>query len=43
MKPIIDQADRNKDINYWVFFDEFNTCDELTYIKEMVIEHRLMG
>ena len=27
----------------WVFFDEFNTCDELSYIKEMVMEHSFMG
>lgn len=27
----------------WVFFDEFNTCDELGYIKEMVVDHRFLG
>lgn len=27
----------------WVFFDEFNTTDELSYIKEMTIENRFMG
>jgi hypothetical protein len=27
----------------WVFFDEFNTTDELSYIKEIVIDRRFQG
>lgn len=27
----------------WVFFDEFNTSDELSYIKEIVIDRRFIG
>jgi len=27
----------------WVFFDEFNTTDELSYIKEMVIDRKFRG
>ena len=27
----------------WVFFDEFNTTDEVSFIQEMVIDRRFMG
>jgi hypothetical protein len=27
----------------WVFFDEFNTTDELSYIKEMIIDRKFQG
>ena len=35
------EMDENKKI--WAFFDEFNTTDELSYIKEILVEHRFMG
>lgn len=27
----------------WIFFDEFNTTDQISYIKEMVIDHKFKG
>jgi len=38
-----EQPEWDRDNKIWVFFDEFNTTDELSYIKEIVTEHRFMG
>jgi hypothetical protein len=27
----------------WVFFDEFNTTDDVGYISELIMEHRFLG
>lgn len=36
---------KEKGPNYkiWVFFDEFNTTDELSYIKEIIVDRRFQG
>ena len=47
MSKVIAMAEEERDWDrknkIWVFFDEFNTTDELAYIKEVVAEHRFMG
>ena len=39
----IKQHNKQEGYKIWVFFDEFNTTDELSYIKEMIIDRKFQG
>ena len=44
MNEVFDEINKQKNkVNYWIFFDEINTCNSMGLIMEIMVNHSING